>query len=81
MRAQVAAIADAPLNGDYKSPDLGGPIDVGRYTEGWEVGGSATMPGSCTAGAPAGAWWDMFSIDAVDQLVRGSDAGAVLGGH
>ena len=38
--------ADAPLNGDYQSTDLGGPLLLGRYTEGWASGGSALAPGT-----------------------------------
>ena len=40
--------ADAPLNGDYQSTDLGGPLLLGRYTEGWAGGGSggALVPGT-----------------------------------
>jgi hypothetical protein len=45
-----AAFAGAPLPGNYQSTDLGGPIAVGRYTEGWATGGSATLPGTTLNG-------------------------------
>ena len=38
--------AEAPLNGDYQSTDLGGPLLLGRYTEGWAGGGGALDPGT-----------------------------------
>jgi hypothetical protein len=37
----AASLAGPPVPGDYKSADLGGPISVGRYTEGWDVGGGS----------------------------------------
>jgi hypothetical protein len=42
----ATAFAGAPLSGDYKSSDLGGPISTGRYTEGWAAGGSALSVGT-----------------------------------
>jgi hypothetical protein len=36
--------AAAPLNGDYQSSDLGGPLLLGRYTEAWDGSGSALSP-------------------------------------
>jgi hypothetical protein len=42
----VLAIAGPPLDGIYKSTDVGGVINVGRYTESWEAGGGALMPGT-----------------------------------
>lgn len=33
------ALAEAPLSGSYKSVDIGGPLYIGRYTEGWGLGG------------------------------------------
>lgn len=42
----VLAIAGPPLDGIYKSSDVGGPINVGRYTEGWEPGGGALESGT-----------------------------------
>jgi hypothetical protein len=41
-----SAFADAPLNGDYQSTDLGGPVYLGRYTEGWDAGSSAVEAGT-----------------------------------
>ena len=41
-----ASLAGPPLPGNYQSTDLGGPISVGRYTEGWDVGGSAFSAGT-----------------------------------
>lgn len=34
------ALAGPPLSGAYKSVDIGGPLYVGRYTEGWDMGGN-----------------------------------------
>ncbi len=47
------ALAGPPLDGVYQSTDLGGNIDVGRYSEGWDAGGGALMPGSTLN---AGSW-------------------------
>jgi hypothetical protein len=41
-----ASFAGAPLNGAYQSTDLGGPVYVGRYTEGWTTGGGALSSGT-----------------------------------
>lgn len=41
-----ASVAGPPLNGNYQSVDLGGPVYVGRYTEGWDTGGGATQTGT-----------------------------------
>jgi hypothetical protein len=40
------SFAGAPLNGDYQSTDLGGPLFLGRYSEGWDSGNSALTPGT-----------------------------------
>lgn len=45
-----AAIAGAPLPGNYQSTDLGGPIAVGRHTEGWATGGGAMLAGTTLTG-------------------------------
>jgi len=42
----VFVFAGPPLDGIYKSSDVGGPIDVGRYSEGWEAGGGALDMGT-----------------------------------
>jgi len=42
----VLAIAGPPLDGIYKSVDVGGVISTGHYTEAWEAGGGALMPGT-----------------------------------
>lgn len=42
----TVALAGPPVPGDYQSTDMGGPIAVGRYTEGWNVGGSALSAGT-----------------------------------
>jgi hypothetical protein len=39
----AAALAGPPLTGSYNSTDMGGPVYVGRYTEGWDVGGGALL--------------------------------------
>ena len=42
----AASVAGPPLNGHYNSVDLGGPVYVGRYTEGWGGGGGALLAGT-----------------------------------
>ncbi len=44
--AASAALAGAPLPGDYKTTDQGGVVSLGRYTEGWAAGGAALEPGT-----------------------------------
>ncbi len=39
-------LAAAPLPGNYMSTDIGGTIPAGRYTEGWDAGGSALLTGN-----------------------------------
>ncbi len=46
MLVAGASFADHPLNGVYKSTDLGGVVNVGRYTESWDAGGGALLPGT-----------------------------------
>jgi len=41
-----AAFAGAPLDGIYKSVDIGGPIDIGHYSEGYLVPNGATNVGT-----------------------------------
>ncbi len=41
-----ASLAGPPLPGAYDSTDMGGPVDVGRYTEGWDPAGSAMQAGT-----------------------------------
>ncbi len=40
-----AAMAGPPVDGVYDSTDLGGPTNLGRYTETWSVPGGNLMPG------------------------------------
>ena len=40
------SLAGPPLVGNYDSTDLGGPVHVGRYTEGWDTGGGALTSGT-----------------------------------
>lgn len=56
------AVADSPLNGNWDSTDIGGPVDVGRYTESWanpdgaqDMG--ATIHGESWDGATLGGMW------------------------
>lgn len=42
----VLALAGAPLEGSWSSTDLGGPVPLGRYTEGWANGGGAMVAGT-----------------------------------
>jgi hypothetical protein len=53
-----ASFAGAPINGDYQSTDLGGPVYTGRYTESWDEGGGATESGT-TLNAES---WDGASL-------------------
>ncbi len=46
LLASGTVFAAAPLSGDYQSTDLGGPVFVGRYTEGWDGGGGALGAGT-----------------------------------
>lgn len=39
-------LAGAPLEGVWTSTDLGGPVPLGRYTEGWTAGGGALLAGT-----------------------------------
>lgn len=41
-----AALAGPPVDGIYDSTDLGGPVNTGRYTEAWDMGGAATDAGT-----------------------------------
>jgi hypothetical protein len=59
-----SSYAAAPLNGDYQSTDLGGPLLLGRYTEGWDGGGSGgallsgtTLNAESWDGAELGTQW------------------------
>ncbi len=40
------SVAGPPLDGNYESTDLGGPVHVGRYTEAWDPGGGALLAGT-----------------------------------
>ena len=69
------ALAGAPLNGDYDSTDLGGPIDVGRYSEGWMAGGSSTTAGTTFNAAS----WDGANLGSMWAYTCGTLTGdAVL---
>jgi hypothetical protein len=55
-------IAGPPLDGDYQTPDLGGTLYYGRYTEGWDPGGGAletgtTLNAESWDGAALGTQW------------------------
>jgi hypothetical protein len=41
-----ASLAGPPLDGDYQSTDLGGPVYTGRYTEAWDAGGGPVLGGT-----------------------------------
>jgi len=40
------SLAGPPLQGAYKSVDYGGVVYLGRYSEGWDAGGSAVQAGT-----------------------------------
>lgn len=52
------SFAGPPLNGDYDSTDIGGPVFIGRYTEGWDGGGGALLTGT-TLHAES---WDLATL-------------------
>jgi hypothetical protein len=66
--AATAAFAGPPLSGDYMSTDLGGPIPVGRYTEGWDVGGGA-LDASTTQNCGS---WDGAALGTVWRYTCGT---------
>jgi hypothetical protein len=56
------AFAGPPLSGIYKSVDIGGPLYVGRYTEGWDPGGGpftaqTTLDCASWNGSALGSQW------------------------
>ena len=55
----TASIAGPPLDGAYDSTDLGGPVDVGRYSEGWATPDGALTPGMNTLNASS---WDGMNL-------------------
>lgn len=65
------ALAGPPIEGDYDSSDIGGPIDVGRYTEGWDAGGVATGAGTTFNAAS----WDGAVLGATWAYTCGTLAG------
>ena len=46
MLVAAASFAGPPLNGVYKSTDLGGVVNLGRYSEAWDAGGGGILPGT-----------------------------------
>ena len=40
------SLAGPPLDGNYQSTDLGGPVYTGRYTEAWDPGDAAILSGT-----------------------------------
>ena len=63
MLCAGSSLAGPPLNGAYDSTDLGGLVYLGRYTEGWDFGGSAVI-----SGASCG---DVWSWPALTRQTRG----------
>jgi len=83
----AAAVAGPPLDGNYKSTDLGGPLLTGRYCESWAPPNTATDPGTtfnCASwdGGTLGTQWryycavlnqpGMIIVDNVDANGNGS---------
>ncbi|MBN1163274.1 MAG: hypothetical protein JXB45_01725 [Candidatus Krumholzibacteriota bacterium] len=68
------AMADAPLDGDYQSTDLGGPVLTGRYTEAWDAGGGATENGT-TLNAQS---WDGALLATQWKYWCGTEVSAVM---
>ena len=54
----VLAMAGAPLEGAWSTTDLGGPVPLGRYTEGWAAGGGALLAGTVFNAAS----WDGITL-------------------
>ncbi len=52
------AFAGPPLQGFWQTTDLGGPVPLGRYTEGWTAGGGALLAGTTFNAAS----WDGVSL-------------------
>lgn len=66
-------LAGAPLEGAWSSTDLGGPVTLGRYTEGWEVGGAPMQAGTTFNAAS----WDGVTLGGLwsySCAVEGDDA-------
>jgi len=56
------SLAGPPLNGDYTTLDMGGPVSTGRATESWDAGGGELLAGTTLSaaswnGATLGAEW------------------------
>jgi len=68
-------LAGPPLTGDYDSVDMGGPVFVGRYTEGWDAGGGAVLTGTTLnaeswSGSALGTQWRYWcSTEAGDAVM------------
>jgi len=41
-----ASLAGPPVEGNYDSTDLGGPLELGHYTESWDPAGGAILAGT-----------------------------------
>lgn len=68
MLIVTPVIAGPPLNGTYKSEDLGGPVLAGRYTESWAGPGGRLALGNTTNkyswdGATLGTQWWMYCAE------------------
>lgn len=67
-----SSLAGPPLNGAYDSTDLGGVVCLGRYTEGWDFGGSALISGATLNaeswdGAALGTQWRYWCSTTLDE--------------
>jgi hypothetical protein len=83
----TAALAGPPLNGIYSSTDIGGAVNIGRYTEAWDTGGGALMIGTTLNaqswdGANLGLQWryECATIQSepvlISDMVSGSGTGS-----
>jgi len=71
-----ASLAGPPLPGNYKSMDLvGGTIPVGRYTEGWDVGGGAPHGNNTTQNCGS---WDGAALGTVWRYTCGTVSGPAI---
>jgi len=71
----VLALASDPLEGSWSTTDLGGPVPLGRCTEGWDNGGGALLAGTTFNAASwdgatlGGSWSYSCAVEAADAVL------------
>lgn len=72
------ALAGAPLTGAWSTTDLGGPVPLGRYTEGWTSGGAmlagTTLNAASWDGVTLGGMWSYSCATEGSDAVLISDS-------